>query len=489
MRRLRSLFFVFWTAALPTLATDFEWSAPVQQAYAEAFRLRLDNTRRLTAAEAPRNGLALYVDDCADVLQLLLDEEAAQLEATLERNEARLDRVEDLDETSPWNRFVRAEIKLHGAMIKLRFGRETAAAWNVIAAYRLLEENARRFPNFLPNQKSLGLLHVLIGSTPESYQWVTRLLGLRGDVRQGLAELQRVAQRDPIFRDEAMLTSYVIQAYVLKFDANRLGPFEQFIRTHPDNALIQFMGHSIWMKLNRGEAALALLEQRPRGAGYLDSPLGEYHQASLRLEKGEYESAIAGYQAFLRRYRGVNFRKDATYKIYLAYALQNEDARGKPYLDQVRRVGKTYNEADQAAARAAEQPALTSSQKLLLKARLAFDGGFLSQALGYLQPVPESQFPQPRDRAELAYRRGRIYHSLGDTLRAVSFYERALALSTEPGWSFGANAALQLGYLHQARGQKAQAKGYFERALTFRRHEYKNSIDTKAKAALNELGY
>lgn len=489
MRPRYTVFFLLWISTLSARAADFEWNVTLQQAYTEAFRLKLGTARRLTSGEAGRNGLALYVDDCADALQLLLDEDERQFDAVLQRGEDRIDQVEALDRSSPWNRFIRAEIKLHGAFIKLKFGRETAAAWNVIQAYRLLEENARRFPDFLPNQKTLGLLHVLIGSTPESYRWATRLLGLRGDVRQGLAELRRVAQQDPIFRDEALLTTFVIQAYVLNMDAGQRALFEHFVRQRPDHGLVQFMGHSIYLKLNRGETALALIDQRPRQAEYLNSPFWEYHRAGILLEKGQYDSSIASYQTFLRQYRGVNFRKDAHYRIYLGYALQNEEARGKPYLDQVNRVGKTYNEADKAAVRAAEQVPLTPSQKILLKARLAFDGGFLPQALGWLQSVPEGQFVLPRDRAEWNYRKGRIHHQLGDTTRALPYYQRALLLSTEPGWSFGANAALQLGYLHQARKQKLQAKAYFERALGFRKHEYKNSIDTKAKAALNELGY
>lgn len=461
----------------------------MQQAYREAFRLKLAAARRLTAGEVARNGVALYVEDCADALQWLLDEDEQQAEAVLERGEDRLDRLEALDKNSPWNRFAQAEIKLHAALIKLKLGRETAAAWNVIQAYRLLEDNARRFPTFLPNRKTRGLLHVLIGSTPENYQWATRLLGLRGNVRQGLAEIQQVAQQDPVFRDEALLTAFVIQAFVLKMDAGQQAAFGAFVRTRSDHGLVQFLGHSIYRKLNRSDSALILIEQRPRGAAYLDSPFWAYHRAGILLEKGQYDASIASYQTFLRQYRGQNFRKDAHYKIYLGYALQNEEARGKAYLDQVSRVGKAYSEADKAALKAADQVPLTSAQKLLLKARLAFDGGFLPQAMGWLHSVPESQFTHPRDRAEWNYRKGRIYHQRGDTTQALTYYQRALKLSTEPGWSFGANAALQLGYLYQVQGQKLQAKAHFERALSFRKHEYKNSIDTKAKAALNELGY
>ena len=45
----------------------------------------------------------------------------------------------------------------------------------------------------------------------------------------------------------------------------------------------------------------------------------------------------------------------------------------------------------------------------------------------------------------------------------------------------------QLGYLAQAAGQQAAAKSYFERAMAYPKHEYKNSTDQKAKLALRGL--
>jgi hypothetical protein len=490
MRRFRTLFWLFsLLTAPPVCALDFSWNPGIQQAYAEAFRLRLDAARQLTMPQRSHNGLALYVDDCADALEFLLDEETTQLEPLLARSEARLARLERADATSPWNRFVRAEIKLHQAFVKLRSGRETAAGWNAIQAYRLLAENARRYPAFLPQQKTLGLLHILIGSTPESYQWATRLLGLRGSTGQGLAELARVARQDPVFRLEAQLITAVMQAYVLPPRADRWAAVAALARAHPDHGLVQFMAHSIALKLNRSEEALALLDRRPRGDGYLDSPYCTYHRAEILLQKGDYAAAAAGYQAFLRQYRGANFRKDAHYKRYLAFALQQQDALGEPDRQQAEQTGQTQNEADKAAARAATAPPLTTAQKRLLQARLAFDGGYLQAAAGYLESIPEATFAQPRDRAEYQYRLGRIAHQRTDTARAGWHYRRSLALSAGPGWSFGASAALQLGYLSAARHERPQARAYFERALAFRRHEYKNSIDTKAKAALNALGY
>jgi hypothetical protein len=60
-------------------------------------------------------------------------------------------------------------------------------------------------------------------------------------------------------------------------------------------------------------------------------------------------------------------------------------------------------------------------------------------------------------------------------------------MTGENPWYFAANSALQLGYIAEAQKDKVMAKKYFEQALNFKRHEYKNSIDSKARSALEQL--
>jgi len=471
---------------------DFDWSPQHRLAYADINKLKL-TTGRALLAQAPRNGIGLYLADYADLLYLLVAEDRAAYDRLEGEQDNRLKQLRRMDETSPWNRFIQAEIKLHWAFVKIKFGRETSGAWGVIQAYRLASENARRFPEFLPNQKLLGLLHVLIGSTPEQYRWVTNLLGLRGDVPGGLRELGTVAARDPLFGDEARMMDFLVRVYITKTDARHLTQFQEFVRQRPDNLLLRFFGVAALIKEGHSEAALGLLASRPTGPEYLPVPFFEYYRGEILLQKKDYAPALAAFGAFLNAHRGRNFVKDATYKQALCHWLQNDDARARLLLNRVRQVGTTTVEPDQVAQRFAEQfgqitPGRATVQKALMRARLASDGGYYAEALNDLKKFQDTH-PQPRDRAELAYRRARILHRSADTSRAVPFYERTLALSEGQPWYFGAMSALQLGYIAQSRGQKQTARAFFEKALAFQKHEYKNSVDNKAKAALNELGY
>jgi hypothetical protein len=64
----------------------------------------------------------------------------------------------------------------------------------------LLENNVKKFPNFIPQQKSLGLIHIMVGSIPQNFLWVAKLLGLKGSVKNGLQELKNVSKMNLAMR-------------------------------------------------------------------------------------------------------------------------------------------------------------------------------------------------------------------------------------------------------------------------------------------------
>jgi tetratricopeptide (TPR) repeat protein len=125
--------------------------------------------------------------------------------------------------------------------------------------------------------------------------------------------------------------------------------------------------------------------------------------------------------------------------------------------------------------------------RLLTRARLQIDGGYYREALSTLNLFRGTPGTPRHDQLEEPYRRARAWHLLGRPDSARLFYARTIARAGNAPYYFAPQAALQLGYLYQAEGQRNTAKVYFQKALSYPRHEYKNSTDTKAKLALKEL--
>ncbi|GAB3694572.1 hypothetical protein GCM10027592_15630 [Spirosoma flavus] len=484
------LLFIVWLIPLLASAQDFAWTSEQLRAYTDLQKLKIQSAQQTLSAEQASNGIRIFLDNYVDMLTLVTSDDDKAFASLSEREDERLDALKALDDTSPWKRVLQAEVRLHWAFAKLKFGKEISASWDVIRAYKLLAENQKRFPDFLPTYKSLGTLHVMIGSVPDNYTWVARLLGLHGSVSQGQQELLR-AQKDATFGLEARLIDLMVRAYVVTFTDVDSQALKRLVHDHPDNLLLHFFGATIEQKNGHSEQALNYLTKRPAGNTYQSLPIIENILGDIYLQKGEYVTATRHFQLFLTNYKGRNFVKDTYYKLFLCHWLDNQsDGQSRPFLQKVLSTGRTTVESDKAAQKFAEaylKRGTSPNQKVLMRARLASDGGFTDSALAYLRPFSEAKFPEAVEKAEYNYRLGRIYQRRNDPDVAIPYLNRALSLSEPNQLSFGATAALQLGYIYKQKNDRARARSFFQKALSFKHHEYKNSVDNKARAGLSQL--
>ncbi|NJN35084.1 MAG: hypothetical protein HC817_13315, partial [Saprospiraceae bacterium] len=114
------------------------------------------------------------------------------------------------DEKSPYRLYTQAQVQLFWAMNHAKYGNWIALSNNLSTAYELLEKNQRLFPQFMANKMSLGVLHCLVSTVPDSYKWVVRFVsGMNGTMAQGLSEIEEVLayakKSDFVFEQEALV--------------------------------------------------------------------------------------------------------------------------------------------------------------------------------------------------------------------------------------------------------------------------------------------
>ena len=157
----------------------------------------------------------------------------------------------------------------------------------------------------------------------------------------------------------------------------------------------------------------------------------------------------------------------------------------KTYWDKARITGKTQADPDvYAAAMLADKPFPNDK---ILKTRFYTDGGYYKEAKAMLQTILPNDLKNYKEQVEYYYRKARLAHKTHDLSAAKLFYMQSIDMTGDNPWYFGANSALQLGYIYQGSGDYKNARKYFEKALAYKKHEYKNSIDSKAKSALEQL--
>ncbi len=381
--------------------------------------------------------------------------------------------------------FVQAELRVQWAFIYLQFGHEFDAAWNIRQAYLLAQECKKKFPGFQPIKKTAGVLEVMLATVPEKYQWVINLFSMSGNVDKGLEQLNELRQTDTSLAFETSLIYYLVQSFILQQTSAASVGMDGLIEQYPNNRLALFFAGNIALKNSESEKALAYFTTLQQHTDGLPLRYTDYHKAEVYLHKGHYGLAIEGYQTYIQNYTGNNYIKDAWYKTGVCYALQDQPTEANRCFEKAKTAGSESTEADRYAARSLADNAYPNSK--FSKIRYATDGGYYAEAEAIIQTVTADDLKTLKEKTEFVYRKARLYHKTNALAEAKNNYRETIATAGAENWYFAPNACLQLGYIFIDENNTAQARAYFQQALSYPKHEYKNSIDSKAKSALVQL--
>ena len=466
----------------------YDFNNSCRQAYRSIIELRLEEGSRILEAEKkrdPSNLIPFFLDNYIDFFQLFFNEDAAQYAAWKGRRDQRLEWMSEGPESSPFNLFTRSVIHFQWAAIQIKFGDNWDAAWDFRRSFIQSKDCAEQFPGFSPAGMVSGAMEVVAGTIPDGYKWLTSLLGIKGTVSGGMRELEHFLAADDLsaqlFRDEAIFYYLYLQFYI----GNKHIEVFDFIRQHQldvrNNHLFAYLYANLCINDQRSALAQQIIRGMNVAPGYMDMPVWDMELGYACLNHLEPDAAFY-LSRFLQRFKGRFYVKDVLQKLSWYYYLRGEMARADSCRQLVLQKGSEEADADRQALKEARSGRWPN--RALLKARLLSDGGYFAEALQGLQGLGPANFSDPVDKCEYTYRLGRIYDGLGKDDEAIKAYESAIGAGAYLREYYAARAALQAGYIYERRGDKARAIVYFQRCLDMKDHDYKNSLDQRAKAGM-----
>ena len=473
--------FLWCATAVAAPPEEWKFDAISQKAY--DLVLNLQTVEAYAMLPNPKTPQEHYVLALGEALELLITEDGEKYTEYEDHFEERLERKIKLN--SPDELLLLAEIRVQWAFVYLKYGHEFDAGLNLRQAFLTAKELKKRFPEYQAIKKTAGMLEVIIGSVPEQYNWVLSLLSMDGSIGEGMAELESFTKAGHPLSFEAGMISALAKGLLLQQTDSAVTEARQLLAGHPGNRLALFLGGALAIKNSQSEEALFLLNTLSTKHSGLPIYYAEYLKGEIYLHKAEYMEAMAAYRWFINHYKGQNFIKDAYYKVGLCYYLNGSNNDALQVFKQARTLGKEASEADKYAARSLADSELPHMQ--LTKARYATDGGYYDNARKILESITPAQVPSKRDQVELIYRKARLEHKTNHLSQAKELYKETVKQNGQEPWYYAPNACLQLGYLAWADNDLEGAKTFFTLALSYKKHEYKNSIDSKAKSALAQL--
>jgi hypothetical protein len=460
-------------------------------AYKAIFEMRFPEAKRLIQEEKtknPNNGITILLENYMDYLYLLMSDNKSDYEKFKDRKGDRIDAIKDNDKNSPYYLFAQGEIYLQWGMLKGRYGDYTSSVIDLNRGKKLLIENNEKFKDFLPNQKSLSWVDIIFGSIPSNFKGIAGFFGIKGDMLSGLKQLERfksevAGTKYSYYNDEAVFLISLADVEILH-NKNNYNKLIASINEMSDKSLLKkYLQGYVAYKTAHNDEAIDFLMAAPHGSSYLSFPAINYLLGTAKLCRMDTD-ANRYLLNYISQTQGVLYVKDTYQKLAYYSLLSNNIGAYNNYIKLVKTKGTTSDEKDKQALKEATD---AKPDIDLLKARLYFDGGYYSNALGILKSKEVDDFKIIRDKIEFYYRLGRIYDQMGKDVDALVNYQKAINLGSGTTYYFAANSALFSGMIYEQKKDYKKAAELFHLTLKMKNHEYQNSIDNQAKNGLKRI--
>lgn len=466
----------------------FSVSTDIREAYNLVFQLRLEEAAASVDAiqkVAPDNLMAHYVADFVDFFTVFIDDDIARYQAIKSDRELRMRLVTLGDVGSPYYLFVQAEMYMHRALLRMKFGENFAAAADLNQAFKLLKRNQKRFPDFKPNLKSLGLLKAAFGTIPDHYRWAIELLSsMEGTVHEGMIDIKTaLLDKQQLTLKETQYTYLLALMYFENAPEKAL----EFARNNGIRAtngqLDCFLLSHIALKSGQNDLALEWLASPPKTSKTYRIPYLDLMYGTAKLHRLD-EDADQPLLKFLEEYKGKSYRKEALQKLGWHALIFDGEEIYQRYMTQLRSAGCEINEADRYAMSEACTARVPDAG--LLKARLLFDGGYYLNALAEIEKVNFDNLSGV-GQLEYQYRSGRIYQELSREYDALFAYKMTISGGSTSREYFACAAAFHAGELYEHKGDQENASYYYQMCLQMQPGQYQAGLHQKAKSGLSRL--
>lgn len=484
------LFLIVW-ASLVKAEGDFFWTNEIAAAYQSATRFDLtmaDEILAIDKQQHPGNGFYYLISNYRDFIKVFIEDNPIEYRKALARRNLRIQNLEVCNPNSPYQRYALAEIYLQWTFLRFQQGDQTKAATDLRKAAVLLNENQRRFPDFILNLKGLSIVHLLAGSIPDNMKWLASLAGIQGTIIQGEAELNqvieacRISKTHSIVLPELLFLKRLLQLQLfedISFNEASTSKWEQEYANEPIIQYITILGAQ---KTQHSAEVIKRIKSFQTDNKGLRFCFFKYLSAEASLNLGL--SDISGFQSYINCSNGNHFKHSALRKIAWFYLLHQQNESYFTTMKSILQLPSPQSEEDKQAVFEAKQ--FKAPDTLLLRARLLFDGGKAEEAIHHLLPISINS-KSLEFIAERAYRLGRCYQQINNQEEALKWLNKSIDAGKSLPLYFAASASYQMGKIYTRQNRVAEAIIAFRRVSQFPDHPYMGSLDAKAKSAIKRI--
>jgi hypothetical protein len=484
---MRSVLLLLFLGTSTLIKADPAFTPACKDAYRCIWQFQFDKAKSILKnnPEGATNLVAPYLDNLSRFLLVFANEDPQQFATYKDAEDASLAAI--TNSSSPYYYFCKAEVYLQSGILKLKFKENLSAAWDINKAYGLLSSCVQNYPNFLPAKKDLLLLQAGVGTVPDNYRWMLKILGFSGNLKQAMAEYGQLVKDMRANKEYAFLLpeTEIIHAYLSFYLLNQpdaaWDEMNDATADYATNPIACFARGNLALRLKKDDVVIKTLKKANNAVPEI--PYLDYMLGLAKLQRGDKDAGF--YLArYLKEYKGEHYVKDAYLKLGWAFLLRGDMKNYTNCMQLVSYYGSTHLEEDKSALRESQKKKMPSLP--ILQARLLFDGGYLDKALNEIHQQDVSALATDEDKQEYYYRQGRIYDAMNSYDKALDSYNTSTRYNI-PGMYYAPASCLYSGMIWERRGNSNNARAFYKKCLSYTSYLYKDSFDQKAYAGLKRL--
>ncbi len=489
MKKLIAIYYLLLLTSYTKAQKVYEFNSTCQHAYQEITKLKLNIGLALIEKEKkqnPNNLIPIILESYADFFVLFFNEDAQEYHLKKKKIDERIALLKSGPDSSPFYNFCLGAAYIHKAVIAIKFGETFTAGWDIKKAYQYIKQNKKDYPTFILNDILYGSMEAAIGTIPKGYKWLTDLLGMKGSVKKGMKLLENTVYSSDPFAKLMNNESTFIYCFMNFHLENKKNETLQFIKERKldvvNNHLLAYMAANLYKNNQQTSIAKSIIINRNKSPEYLQTELWNYELGYCQIHHLEIKEAIVSFEHFTHHFKGNFYVKDVYQKLSWCYYLLGNMEAAKNARNNVLQKGNTITDADKQALKESRKNPWPNKQ--LLKIRMLNDGGYNNEALQLLLEKNIYDYTLLPEKLEYTYRLARVYDDLGNYKDAIQNYLQTIQLGEHRSEYFAARAAWQIGLIYEHEGNKQQAINFYRKCLEMDDHDYKNSLDQKAKTGI-----
>ena len=481
--------FLFLVLFIPTLLfAEYDLNDNCKKAYKQIMTMRFDDAAVTITGEMKSNPDNLYIPFLqyySDMVKLIITDDP-QLYAKIKEDYWDYIEIMEKDEASPYFEILKSEMLFHLSLANMKYGDKFTGVRNLIKSNKLCKSNVEEFPGFWLNNKMSGTFNVIFSFIPSSFQWAARIIGLKGNHDAGIKQLNQYhedATGIPGMAEESVLYFGLAR----KYGGDDMAAYEYIKNVNPhyyENPLVKYFYAVLCVRSFNNEVGLELVQSLNTGTFQVMFYPYDYLIGKAKLNRLD-DDADVYLKRFYNNSPGEEYKKEICYKIAQYYLINNDKTQFEIWKNRIEDVGNDMTDRDREAEIESDQDYQPLPE--MVKVQLLFEGGYFERAQLQLNDIPVSKISASPYDIEFIYWTGRLYQQTERLQEAIAIFEDIINNGEAVEYYFAADAAYQIGKIHEDSKHYSSAKRYYELCLEINDSDWEYFIKIKSERGVTRV--